>query len=215
MKRILFAAVILLACSVTAFAQQTWFCSEPGKKLYYVAKDANGKASGDGFHYVIKDVTTDGGKTTIQFDAIVFGKNGPVEDPVGCKVWTADGYYHTDVRSALGQYGSAFSAKGHGPIIPENLKVGQELENSTITIEALATTADYSNVRVTKHEEITTDAGTFDCWCIEYTVNAKVAIIKTETSTEMWIAKGVGVVREITKDKKGKVTKITELSKIE
>ena len=215
MKKFLFAVVISLACVVTAFAQQTWFCSEPGKKLSYVQKDANGKVSGDGFTYQIKDVTTENGKTTITFDVIVFGKNGPAEDPVGCKVWSADGYYHADARSAMGQYGSAFSVKGHGPIIPENPKIGEELEKSTITIEGLATTADYSNVRITKHENITTDAGTFDCWCVEYTVNAKVAIIKTETQTEMWIAKGVGVVREITKDKKGKVTRIVELSSIE
>jgi len=215
MKRILFAIAISLLCTISAFAQKTWFCSDPGTKLYYVQKDAKGKPAGDGFHYVIKDVNTEDGKTTITFDAIVFGKDGVAQDPVGCKVWSADGYYHTDTRAALGQYGSAFSAKGHGPIMPENPTLGEELDESTITIEALATTANYTNVSFTKHESITTDAGTFDCWCLEYTVNAKVAIIKTESQTEMWVAKGVGVVREVTKDKKGKVTKIMELSRIE
>ncbi len=215
MKRILTAIILSLICFWSASAQQTWFCSDPGTKLNYVYKDAKGKTTGDGFHYIIRDVTKDGGKTTITFDAIVFGKDGPAQDPVGCKVWSADGYYHTDVRSALGQYGSAFSAKGHGPIIPENPSVGEELDESTITMEALATTANYNNVRITKHEEITTDAGTFDCWCLEYTINAKVAIIKTETKTAMWLAKGVGVVRQVDMDKKGKVTKITELASIE
>ena len=216
MKKLALFLCALLAGNFLASAQQTWFCSKPGAKLTYVQKDARGKINNNGgYSYIIRDVDSQGGKTTILFDAIIVGLDGVAQDPVGCKVWSADGYFHTDARASMGQYGEAFSFKGHGPIIPENPSVGEKLDDSTITLEALATTANFTNARMSRHEEITTDAGTFDCWCLEYNVNAKVTIIKTESSAEIWLAKGVGVVRQITRDKKGKVTQTVELSSIE
>jgi hypothetical protein len=41
------------------------------------------------------------------------------------------------------------------------------------------------------------------------------AFIKTVTTTEQWMAKDVGIVKTVTKDKKGKVQSVVELINIE
>ena len=110
--------------------------------------------------------------------------------------------------------GNDLSVSGHAPIIPENPSVGMKLADCTVVIPGIATTADYSDVRISKHEKISVQAGTFDAWCVEYTTVAKVAFLKNTTTTEQWMAKDVGIVKTVTKDRKGKVQSVAELVKI-
>ena len=140
---------------------------------------------------------------------------GLSSDPMECSVWSADGWFHTDAKTLMGQLGDDLDVSGHAPIMPENPSVGMKLSDCTVTLRNLATTADYSDVRLTKHEKISVPAGTFDAWCLEYTTVTKMAFLKTTTTSEQWMAKDVGVVKTVTKDRKGKVQSIVELVKIE
>ena len=115
----------------------------------------------------------------------------------------------------MGQMGSDLQVTGNAPILPENPVLGAKLENCTVSIASLATTMEYSDISFTKHEEITTEAGTFDAWCLEFKTNSKMAFIKATNLNEQWFAKGVGMVKYVIKDKKGKVQSTQELVKIE
>ena len=202
-------AALCAMCAVAA-AQSTWFAKDAGTKLSYEQKDAQGKVT-NSFSYLVTSCTSEGGKTVIDYDMIV-----PILDkPVSCNVWTEGGKFHSDASGALGSVGSDIKVSGNAPILPESPALGAKLENCTLSIESLATTADYTNVRFTKHEEITTDAGTFDCWCLEFDTATKMAFIKAVTKTEQWMCKDVGVVKTVVKDKKGGIQSITELVKIE
>lgn len=203
----IFAALALCA---GAAAQSTWFAKDAGTKLSYEQKDADGKVT-NSFSYLVTSCTTEGGKTVINYDMLV-----PILDkPVSCNVWSEGGWFHSDASGSLGSVGSDIKVSGNAPILPESPTVGAKLENCTISIESLATTADYTNVRISKHEELTTPAGTFDCWCLEFDTATKMAFIKAITKTEQWMAKDVGVVKTVVKDKKGGIQSVTELVSIE
>lgn len=216
MKRTLLLIAAMLF-SFGAFAQETWFCSTPGKILKYANKTGGGKTN-DYYTYHITGSNTEDGKTTISFNVEIESIKGVAQEPVGCNVWTAEGYFHTNARAMMGQYGPGLSVKGHGPIIPEDPKVGEDLGDCGISIASLGTTGKYTNVRFTGQETIETPAGSFDCWVLEYNYASEVNLImkiKQEGTCKMWMKKGIGVVKNVLYDKKGKTTLVQELISIE
>ena len=210
MKRLFLTLVALSALCAGAFAQDTWFCGDAGTKLDYIRKDAKGVVEGGNYQYVIKDKTVKDGKTTITFDVVMPG----MPTAADCKVWTDGNLYHTDVNASLGQFGEGMTAKGNAPLLPENPVIGASLGDCSISIDALMLTSEYTKVVFTKHEKITVAAGEFDCWCLEYDTTDKVMGLKAQNHTEQWIAKGIGDVKVITKDKKGRVVSEKELVKV-
>ena len=212
MKKVASILTVLVLSCVTMFAQkETWFCSEPGTTLSYVSTDAAG-AQTNSFQYVITDVQKEGGKTVISYNTIIPTINTA---PTGCTVSSEGGWFYTDASASMGQMGSSLQASGNAPILPENPTIGEKLEDCSVSIASLATTVAYSKISFTRHEEITTPAGTFDAWCLEYTTNSKMAFVKAVNLNEQWFVKGIGVVKYVIKDKKGNVQSTQELVKIE
>lgn len=208
MRKLILSLVALAFCA-GAFAQQgTWFCGTPGAKLSYTR---TGAAQTDTYQYVVTGVSRDGDKTTITFQTVIPG----VEDPKNCQVWTEGGWFHMDVNSVMGQYGDAMGATGNAPVVPEDPAVGQKLADCAVEIPGILTTATFSNVRMSRRESVTVPAGTFDCWVLEYATDSKMAIVKSQSRTETWLAKGVGEVKSVTYDKKGKVLSTVELTAVE
>lgn len=210
MKHIYLTLVALCALCAGTYAQNTWFCGEAGTKLDYIRKDSKGVVEGGSYQYVIKDKAEAGGRTTITFDVVM---PGGITAP-GCQVWTEGGLFHTDINASLGQFGEGMTAKGNAPLLPENPEIGADLGNCSVSIDALMLTSEYTKVRFTRHEKISVAAGEFDCWCLEYDTTDKVMGLKAQNHTEQWIAKGVGDVKVVTKDKKGRVVSEKELVKL-
>lgn len=192
----------------------TWFCDTPGKVLTY---KQTGTAN-DIFKYHIVESKTEGKKTTITFNVVIESIKGVAQQPVGCDVWTEDGLFHTNAKAMMGQYGPAFSVTGHGPIIPEEPKIGEDLGDSKIVIEALGTTGTFHNVRFTGKEEIETPAGKFNCWVLEYDYTSEVNFImniKQAGTCKMWMKKGIGAVKNVLNGEDGNPTLVQELIGIE
>jgi len=216
MKRIS-AFIAILLMSIASYAQETWFCSTPGKVLTYANKNAEGKTN-DFYKYYIKGSSSEDGKTTITFNVVIESIKGVAQQPVDCNVWTAEGYFHTNARAMMGQYGPGLAVKGHGPIIPEEPQVGVRLKDCSITIASLGTTGQYTNIRFTGEEEIETPAGVFKCWVLEYDYVSEVNLImkiKQTGSCKMWMKKGLGVVKNVLYGKKGKTVLTQELINVE
>ena len=208
MRKFFLSLTALVLCA-GAFAQQgTWFSDKPGARLSYTR---TGAAQTESYQYVVTDVARDGGKTTITFQTVIPG----VDAPKDCQVWTEGGWFHMDVNSVMGQYGDPLGAKGNAPVIPEDPSVGQKLADCSVEIPGILTTANFSNVRISRRESVTVPAGTFDCWVLEYATDTKMAIVKSQSRTETWLAKGVGEVKSVTYDKKGKVLSTVELTSVE
>lgn len=94
-----------------------------------------------------------------------------------------------------------------GPCIPSTLSVGQELECGTIewALMGLKSSHAVTSHNVVAQEEITTPAGTYNCFVVEQKYTMKSGFSKSEGMNKTWYAKGIGVVKTENYDKKGKL----------
>lgn len=107
---------------------------------------------------------------------------------------------------------------------PGNMKVGDQLKDGNIKIDLTSggspignITMDVKNRKVTGKEDVTTPAGKFSAYKIEYDMhmNTKIGInIPVEMKIKEWIAEDAGVVRSEAYDKKGKLASYSVLSKL-
>ena len=68
--------------------------------------------------------------------------------------------------------------------------------------------------RVVGKESIETGAGTFDCFIVEEIIATKFMFMKDVEKTKSWYAYGIGLVKEITYDKSGKLISTMTLNEI-
>ena len=68
--------------------------------------------------------------------------------------------------------------------------------------------------RIVGKESIQTKAGIFDCFILEETITTKFMLIKDVEKTKSWYAYGIGLVKEITYDKNGKMISTMTLNEI-
>ena len=68
--------------------------------------------------------------------------------------------------------------------------------------------------RVVGKEIIETAAGTFDCFIVEETITTKFMFMKDVEKTRSWYAYGIGLVKEISYDKSGKLISTMTLNEI-
>jgi hypothetical protein len=109
--------------------------------------------------------------------------------------------------------------QGNNVVMPIVLTEGQNLPDSEIDIlihSSISMTAKIKvhNRVVAGKETITVPAGSFDCMIVSSVMETQILGNKKVTM-KSWVAKGVGVVKEETYDKKGKIEKtllLTELS---
>jgi hypothetical protein len=108
---------------------------------------------------------------------------------------------------------------GTNIVLPNNLSVGDELPDANMKINIsmsginMNTAVTMSQRKVVGKEEVTTSAGTFDCYVITYTNNVEASMgISMETTSKQWIAKGVGMVKQEDYNKKGKISSSSMLT---
>lgn len=107
---------------------------------------------------------------------------------------------------------------------PGSMKVGDQLKDGNIKIDLISggntignITIDAKNRKVTGKEDVTTPAGKFSAYKIEYdmNMNTKIGInIPVEMKIKEWIAEDAGVVRSEAYNKNGKLASYSVLSKL-
>lgn len=215
MRRLFLLAVLVL--SVFAFANaQTYMPEKIGTKITYVDKNEKGKIT-QAFRYEITDVQKEGGKTSIFFDVVWMNdKFKETGEKYKGKVWSADGYFHTDIRYALGSLATMVnvdSIKGHTIILPESPKNNEKLDDCIITGPGIKIST--TNINLTTNQSITTDAGTYDCVLINSNDDAQIVFVKVSMTSKQWWKLGVGAIKYESYNKKGKMTLCRELYSIE
>lgn len=102
-----------------------------------------------------------------------------------------------------------YSITGDGLSIPNSLSVGQKLPDGEVIMSVDAgvmtmnVTINMTDREVVREEQVTTDAGTFNCFVITYTNTVEMGMRRTFNCTQ-WIAKGVGMVKEESYKQNGK-----------
>jgi hypothetical protein len=102
--------------------------------------------------------------------------------------------------------------------LPNNLSVGQELADANVNIAIsmsgikMNMEAKTTNRKVVAKESVTTAAGTFECVVLTADISSKAMMAKVNLSDKLWLAKGVGIVKQETYNKKGKLESRMELA---
>ncbi|MEM8567682.1 MAG: hypothetical protein AAGF85_14570 [Bacteroidota bacterium] len=98
--------------------------------------------------------------------------------------------------------------------VPEKLETGMILDNGSVTISGdlpMTMTVTITDRKVEGIETITTPAGSFECYKISYNVGTKMLTNMKSTGVD-FIAEGVGMVRNETYSKSGKLIGYSELT---
>ncbi len=109
----------------------------------------------------------------------------------------------------LKQYkGKKMDISGSDIILPNDLSVGQKLEDASVTMTMdvggtkMNFQLDLINRSVEKKDATTTPAGSFDCYVI-YGDRVTKQMIKQTFPSRLWLAEGIGMIKQETYDKGG------------
>ena len=106
---------------------------------------------------------------------------------------------------------------------PNDLGVGQELADGNVNVKMkmsgvmnMNMNVETINRKVEKKESVTTPAGTFDCFVIYSETKSKMMMANQTFPSRVWLAEGVGMVKQESYNKKGNLmasSVLTQFSK--
>ena len=175
------------------FAQTPYCCITKGAILTYNSYDGKGRDGGTTTN-IYKDVTV---ISDLDYDITI-------ETMVNVGGMASSAETTMEVRN-----GSAMISLNNGSMtvtttdpdllrIPNELSVGMKLPlgDMTVDVNGFKVTSNITENEVVAQEEITTPAGTFDCFVVQQTSSSRVMGIKNETTSKIWYARGIGQVKQ-------------------
>jgi hypothetical protein len=210
MKKIILTGAILLS-SVLLFAQDCMFYypKTQGAKLEFKSFDKKDKLTGSSIHFV-KEITENGNMVSALIETQSFDKKGEDLGKNEFNVKCENGAYSVDMKSFVNAQTMEtyeemeVSVKSNNLEIPASLNIGDDLGDGKLEISVyseglkiMGMTTDITQRKVEAKEEITTEAGTFDCYKITYTITVK-TLFSVRMEAAEWIADGVGTVKSET-----------------
>lgn len=201
-KTVLFVMAMCLSLNLMAQEKEPFCCVKQGAELKYVTTDAKGNETGTSTTKVTAAAGSDG-NYNIAMTITLYVNGNQMFNPMNVTTTVTDG----NASVALGG-GAAIEMTTDVPLIPARLAVGLELGTGSIVMNmgGIKTTQEIHTHKVVGREQLTTPAGTFDCYIVEQTYTAKMAFIKAKGSQKVWYARGIGNVKTETYDKRGKLS---------
>jgi hypothetical protein len=226
MQKYLFLLVFSLTCLQFAFSQSCnndFYPIAKGTKHSYESFDKKGKLQsistseiqavesvGDSLKATIRSVTTNEKGKELSTGTVV--------------TVCLDGAIFIDLRSMMANDMTAAFKDGEVLVtgqpleMPSQLSVGQKLPDGDLTmimksggVQLMKMSFKVSNRVVAAKEKITVKAGSYEAYRITYDLQVE-SLFKRTVQVEQWMATGVGLVKQVTKDKKGEVENSMELS---
>lgn len=230
MKRyflLLVLAIFAIQASTAQSNCSTYYPLTNDVSFQYTNYDKKGKEDGK-INYKVTNVQNSGSTTTATMVMEMTDKKGKTytsDYDITCdgNVVTID-FESLMNEQMLSQMGDMeMDISGTDVELPNNLSVGQTLPDANISIKMemggginMNTNIDTINRKVEKQESITTPAGTFDCYVIYSETRTKMMMTNQTFPSRMWLAEGVGMVKQESYNKSGKLmgsSLLTELSK--
>jgi hypothetical protein len=196
-----------------------FFPMKKGAVQVFATKDAKGKIIGQ-TRNTIKEITGSKNAFAIVYESESLDAKGNPTNKDNPLIFTyriviKDGIMYLDMKEMFGAIEglNGVQASGTTMKIPSNLTVGQTLDDAAVKVKigfinCSAVTTERTCLAI---EDITVEAGTFNCYKVSQKTNATAMGIKSEVTTLIWYAKGAGAVKSETYDKKGKLQSTQEL----
>lgn len=172
----------------------------------------------------ITDFQKSGSNVEIQVKSTVFDDKGEQIAETEIRVGCENGTFKMDMSDYISQLVQQYQSMeviltGDDLVFPSKMKQGDELPEGKMNIKVNSEGITLMNMDVTitdrkveAIENVTTPAGSFECYKISYTTIAKTRILTITTSAIEWISENVGVVKSESFSKNGKSTGYTLLT---
>jgi hypothetical protein len=204
-----------------------YFAYQAGTKMDLTIYDKKDKVS-QILKYQVKENKPTSTGSIILFTNQICDKDGKQfiegEYNIECK----DGQIYADVNNIVSNMTPVADAEvtitGDKLVYPFDLTKGQTLPNVNYEVKQsmsgggmtlMTLTVSLTNRKVEGFETVTTPAGTFECVKISYDSDAKMSFMKRKSRCVEYLAKGVGLVKFESFDKKGKKESSQLLTKLE
>ncbi|MGB5819883.1 MAG: hypothetical protein WBG90_10410 [Saonia sp.] len=215
--------ISFISSSVIAQNCSRFYPMEEGTNFQYTSYNKKGKTEGTA-DYKVTTVADNGDTTTATMD-ISFTDNK------GKKVYDQDytfsctgnmvriDYESLVPKQMMEQYKDMeMEITGTDIELPNDLSVGQELADANVTLKVsmggmnMNTTVDMLNRKVERQESVTTPAGTYNCYVVYSENQSKMMMAKHTFPSRVWLAEGVGMVKQETYKKNGDLMSSTVLT---
>lgn len=117
----------------------------------------------------------------------------------------------------LSELEKSIKVKGELKIeLKPGIEAGTKIENQTLRLSFGPETMVMNlwEAQYCGYESVTVPAGTYDCIKISYVQNVKMGTNKQKSYITAWYAEGIGLVKSVSADKKGKENSHTELKEV-
>lgn len=231
MKKSLF--LIIATFVFYTFASADSSCSkyyplEEGASFQYTNYNKKGKVEGFANHTVTKTEESEGktrGTMSVKYSdkkgkEIFETAYGITCSGTGISI-DFDSLFPAQMQQQYEQMGVSMDISGTDIELPNVLEVGMPLADANIDIAfkmgimQMKIAVGIHDRLVEKKESVTTEAGTFECFVIADTTHTKVMMKNVQMTSKLWLAEGVGMVRQESYDKKGSLVTRTELTKFD
>ncbi|WP_338791137.1 hypothetical protein [Bernardetia sp. MNP-M8] len=204
-----------------------YFAHQAGTKMELTIYDKKDKVS-QTLKYQVKNNTPTSTGSIILFNNQICDKDGKQfiegEYNVECK----NGQIYADVNNIVSNMTPVADAEvsitGDKLVYPFDMTQGQTLEDVDYEVKQsmsgggmtlMTLTVSLTNRKVEGFETVTTPAGTFECIKISYDSDAKMSFMKRKSRCVEYLAKGVGLVKFESFDKKGRKESSQLLTKLD
>lgn len=226
MIRTLNSIFLILFVSAYGIAQNcgSYYPMIEGATFEYTNYNKKGKKEGIA-KYKVSEVNTSGSVTKATMSIELIDEKGKELYKTDYKFTCTDGLVSIDYESlipsnTLQQFEDMeMDISGTDLELPNDLSVGQELPDANVTIKVsmsginMNTIVDMINRKVEKKESVTTPAGTFDCYVIYNDNKIKAMMVNSTMGSRVWYSEGVGMVKQESYNKTGKLIGSSLLTK--
>ncbi|MGA2821956.1 MAG: hypothetical protein ABSE72_00340 [Bacteroidales bacterium] len=216
---------LLLVCLAKAQdCSSSFFLTKEGTKLGMTSYDKNGKETGKSVTTLVS-IRKNGTVTEYSLKSEITDSKGKIRTMdytatcEGDKVSVSmKSFLPSDLQKSSG--GADMQIEGNDIIFPNSVTIGEKLNDGNITMTVsigamtMKTTINIINRSVTGKESVTTPAGTWDCYKIEYNIETTVMNMTTKGKVRQWIAKGIGTVKSENYSEKGDLTGYSQVTSI-
>jgi hypothetical protein len=227
MKRIILNCVLgsLLFAGVCAQDCPMYYPDIKGAQLEYKQYDKKGGLTGSSIQKII-DTKKAAGTSEVQIAAESFDAKGKSLGTTQLSARCEGGIYFIDMKNLMGQQSMdaykdmEMKMEGGSLEMPSSMKAGDLLKNGDMKISfssggmtIMNMNFSVTNRKVEAVENLTTPAGTFECFKISFDVATKM-MVNVKTKGVEWYAKGVGLVKNETYSTDGKLMASNVLTSI-